>query len=585
MSAPASNDPRWLPDDYAISLMRDRTLTSKVLRRALPTLTAGAILTLAACSSPPLVQPEPIALEAVAVLPVTTLSDSVLLQRQASATANTASAADEAAAPVAASPPPRPLDYSDLFDRIRAGFKLPDSDHAAIDRELEWYAGNPDYLGRAFSRADLYLYHIVTELEARGMPLELAMLPVVESAFEPYAYSHSSASGLWQFIPGTGSRYNLKQDWWYDGRRDVMESTRAALDYLQALNTEFNGDWLLAIAAYNCGEMNVERAVARNQAAGLPTDFWNLKLPAETRAYVPKLLAMGRVVAHPERYGLSFNKIPNQPYFAKVDTKGQISMHVAAEIAGLSDAELYELNPAFHRWATDPAGPYALLVPADTAEAFRTSVIQLTDDQRLNTNEYAVRKGDTMNGVARRFRTTAQELRELNNLPAKGAVLVGTALRVPSESNLLPDQALRAAALVDGREHRSRRQRSRVVVRRGETLWAIAHKHGVDVNALALMNGMQPNTVLRTGQRLRLATASGGTTNISVDDEEAAHGSGGSAQAADTRFMTHTVHAGDTLFHVAQEYHVSVAQVASWNRLSKTKLVPGQKLVIHQSAP
>jgi membrane-bound lytic murein transglycosylase D len=552
-------------------------LTSIVLRRTFQTLIAGALVSLAACSTPPVVRPEPIALQPVAVVPVTPIATPAQPELPASAVAETASAANDAIAQAGADTSLKPADYSDLFDRIRAGFKLPDSDHSAIDRELEWYAGNPDYLGRAFSRADLYLYHIVTELEARGMPLELALLPVVESAFEPYAYSRSSASGLWQFIPGTGSRYNLKQDWWYDGRRDVMESTRAALDYLQALNTEFNGDWLLAIAAYNCGEMNVERAVARNQAAGLPTDFWNLKLPAETRAYVPKLLAMGRVVAHPERYGLSFNKIPNQPYFAKVDTKGQISMHVAAEIAGLTDAELYELNPAFHRWATDPSGPYALLVPADTAEAFRTSVIQLTDDQRLNVKSYAVRKGDTMNAVARRFHITTQDLRELNNQP-KGALLVGSALKVPSESNLLPAKALRAAALVDGREHRSRRQRSRIVVRRGETLWAIARKHGVDVNALALMNGMQPNTVLRTGQRLRLATASG-SANISVDDEEAAHGGGDSAGA---RQLTHVVHAGDTLFHVAQEYHVSVAQVASWNRLSKTRLVPGQKLIIRQ---
>ena len=359
-----------------------------------------------------------------------------------------------------------------------------------------------------------------------------------------------------------------------------MESTRAALDYLQALNTEFNGDWLLAIAAYNCGEMNVERAVARNQAAGLPTDFWNLKLPAETRAYVPKLLAMGRVVARPESYGLSFNKIPNQPYFAKVDTKGQISMHVAAEIAGLTDAELYELNPAYHRWATDPAGPFSLLVPADTAEAFRTSVIQLTDSERLNVKAYMVHKGDTMNAVAKRFHSSPQELRELNNLP-KGGLLVGTALKVPSDSNLLPAKALRAAALVDGREHRSRRQRSRIVVRRGETLWAIARKHGVDVNALALMNGMQPNTVLRTGQRLRLGAS--GSANISTADEEVAR-AGSRGVAADTRQVTHTVHAGDTLFHVAQEYHVSVAQVASWNRLNKTTVVPGQKLIIRQPA-
>jgi membrane-bound lytic murein transglycosylase D len=547
-------------------------LTPIVLRRTLQSLLAGALVTLAACSTPPVVQPirpEPIALQPVALVPITpiTVPDPAGLS---------ASAANDAIVQMGPTPSLQPADYSDLFDRIRAGFKLPDSDHSAIDRELEWYAGNPDYLGRAFSRADLYLYHIVTELEARGMPLELALLPVVESAFEPYAYSRSSASGLWQFIPDTGSRYNLKQDWWYDGRRDVMESTRAALDYLQALNTEFNGDWLLAIAAYNCGEMNVERAVARNQAAGLPTDFWNLKLPAETRAYVPKLLAMGRVVAHPERYGLSFNKIPNQPYFANVDTKGQISMHVAAEIAGLTDAELYELNPAFHRWATDPTGPYSLLVPADTAEAFRTSVIQLTDDQRLNVKAYAMRKGDTLTAVARRFHSTPQELRELNQLP-KGALLVGTALKVPSESNLLPSKALRAAALVDGREHRSRRQRSRVVVRRGETLWAIARKHGVDVNALALMNGMQPDTVLRTGQRLRLATASG-SANISVDDEEAARGGDGSG----THQLTHVVHAGDTLFHLAQQYHVSVAQMASWNRLSKTRLVPGQKLIIRQ---
>jgi membrane-bound lytic murein transglycosylase D len=542
-------------------------------------LLVGAIISLAACSTPPVVQPEPLRLQALAVVPVTAVTAPVQAQLPDNLAADTASAANEAIAQAGAATALTSTDYSDLFDRIRAGFKLPDSDHSAIDRELEWYAGNPDYLGRAFSRADLYLYHIVTELEARGMPLELALLPVVESAFEPYAYSRASASGLWQFIPDTGSRYNLKQDWWYDGRRDVMESTRAALDYLQALNTEFNGDWLLAIAAYNCGEMNVERAVARNQAAGLPTDFWSLKLPAETRAYVPKLLAMGRVVAHPERYGLSFNKIPNQPYFAKVDTRGQISMHVAAEIAGLTDAELYELNPAFHRWATDPSGPYSLLVPADTAEAFRTSVIQLTDAERLNVNAYSVRKGDTMNAVARRFRTTPQELRELNGLPAKGAILVGSALKVPSESNLLPAKALRAAALVDGRAHRSRRERSRIVVRRGETLWAIARKHGVDVNALALMNGMQPNTVLRTGQRLRLGTASG-SANISVDDEEAARGGG--AGAATAHQVTHVVHAGDTLFHVAQEYHVSVAQVASWNRLSKTRLVPGQKLVIRQ---
>src|SRR5262249_33891292 len=169
--------------------------------------------------------------------------------------------------------------YTDLFDRMRAGFKLDSTMNPAVQTQLNWFVNNPDYLERAFGRSELYLYHIVTELESRGMPLEIALLPIVESAFEFYAYSRASASGLWQFISDIGSRFGLKQDWWYDGRRDVVESTRAALDYLQSLHDEFNGDWLLAIAAYNCGEAGIERAVEMNQAAGKPIDFWSLKLP------------------------------------------------------------------------------------------------------------------------------------------------------------------------------------------------------------------------------------------------------------------------------------------------------------------
>src|ERR1700684_1095146 len=185
-------------------------------------------------------------------------------------------------------------DYDDLFDRMRAGFALDEVQEPAIDTQLAWFEHNPDYLERVFQRGQRYLYHVVTEVEARGMPLEFALLPVVESAYEPFAYSVSRASGLWQFIPDTGRRFGLKQKWWYDGRRDVIESTRAALDYLQALHDQFDGDWLLAIAAYNVGENTVQRELDFNRANGKPTDFWHLELPAETRAYVPKLLAMKR---------------------------------------------------------------------------------------------------------------------------------------------------------------------------------------------------------------------------------------------------------------------------------------------------
>ena len=499
------------------------------------------------------------------------------------------------AEPEQAPPPLAPKDMPNLFDRMRAGFALEDTDdpeyNKAVDRELDWYANHPDYLDRAFDRADLFLYHIVAELEARGMPREIALLPVVESAFQPYAYSPARALGLWQFIPGTGSRYKLKQDWWYDGRRDVTESTRAALDYLNDLHTEFN-DWLLAIAAYNCGEMNVERAIARNKAAGLPTDFWNLRLPTETRAYVPKLLAMKRLVANPEYYGLAFSAIPNRAYFTQVDTGGQISMKVAAEISGVTEEDLYDLNPAFHRWATDPSGPYKLLVPADAADAFRSSISQLTDDERLSVKRYTVQHGDSMNTVAKRFGTTAEMVRQLNDLP-KGPVVVGTELRVPSEAVQLPAKALRAAALVDGPAHRQRsfRHRLRITVRHGETLYAIARKNHMDVRQLARMNGLKPNSHLRAGQHLRMAAAD--TAESDSGDELAATGhctrkkgkhrhctAGKAAAQAAQAAVTHTVKHGETLFHVAQQYHVSVDQLSAWNGLSGTHIVPGQKLIV-----
>jgi membrane-bound lytic murein transglycosylase D len=459
-----------------------------------------------------------------------------------------------------------PAQYSDLFDRIRAGFKMDDSDdRRAIDSQLNWYASNPAHLERSFGRAELYLYHIVAEVEARGMPLELALLPVVESAFEPYAYSRARASGLWQFIPGTGSRFGLKQNWWYDGRRDVVESTRAALDYLQFLHDQFDGDWKLAVAAYNCGEAAVARAVRNNIAAGKPIDFWSLKLPAETRAYVPKLIAMKRLVSDPEAHGLTFSAIPNQPYFERVWTLGQIDLRVAAEISGLKYEELYELNPAFHRWATDPTGPHFLLVPAETADAFRENVALLTEDQRMKVTRHFVAKGDSVSSVARKYNTTIQVVRELNQLPT-GPLTVGTELRVPVEVVTLPPKVLRAAALVDNGGRRNR-PHMHVVVRQGDSLWRIARRHGMDVNTLAMMNGMQPGDKLRTGQRLKL--------------NESSEGGSSKESSSKSRKVTYTVRSGDTLTRIAKVFQVQVSQLLSWNSLpSNAPIVPGQKLMI-----
>src|SRR5215472_3803727 len=356
-----------------------RNLPTPPIRRLSHSLLVPTLLALAACAHAPQRPAQPQILNSPPSSFVAASGQAAVADSPAAVAPTAEPIAAEAATPAQAPPVPGPtqvagLDpaqYGDLFDRIRAGFRLEDgSEHAAVDQQLRWYVSNPDYLQRAFGRADLSLYYIVTELERRGMPLELALLPVVESAFEPYAYSRARASGLWQFIPGTGSKYGLKQDWWYDGRRDIVESTRAALDYLQSLHDEFNGDWLLAIAAYNCGEALVERAVEMNQGAGRPVDFWDLWLPRETKAYVPKLLAMKRLVQDPEANGLAFSPIPNQPYFTRVSTVSQINLKLAAEIAGVTPDELYELNPAFHRFATDPAGPHSLLLPVDAAQTF-----------------------------------------------------------------------------------------------------------------------------------------------------------------------------------------------------------------------
>lgn len=461
-----------------------------------------------------------------------------------------------------------PETHGDLFDRMRAGFGLADSDRRAIEQQLDWYARNPEYLERTFGRAELYLHHIISEVEARRMPLEIALLPVVESAFEPYAYSRARAAGLWQFIPGTGSRFGLRQNWWYDGRRDVIEATRAALDYLQFMHDEFNGDWLLAIAGYNCGEACVARAIRNNQAAGLAIDFWSLKLPAETRAYVPKLLAMKRLVAEPEIYGIGFSPIANEPYFTRVETLGQIDLNLAAELAGVTYEELFELNPAFHRWATDPAGPHYLLLPTDAATLFRENLAQLTPEERLRAKRYTVQKGDTVTSVARRFDTQQLVVRDLNGL--QGTTLTaGTELLVPAGMAKLPPKVLRAAALADGRTGVRRATRRPVVhvVRRGDSLWAIARRHRMDAGTLASLNNMQLSDTLRAGQRLVLRPQGAGST--------------AAADGAKSRKLTYTVRRGDTLSRIARLYQVTVAQLTSWNGISvHAPLRPGQRLTI-----
>ncbi len=476
---------------------------------------------------------------------------------------------------------------ADLWDRLRGGFQLQDVNEPAVAAQLNWFANHPDFLERTFGRAELWMYYIVGQLEQRNMPRELALLPVIESAFEPYAYSRARASGLWQFVSDTGRRFGLKQDWWYDGRRDPIEATRAALDYLQALHDEFNGDWLLAIAAYNCGELAVERAIDKNQRVGKPTDFWHLKLPAETRGYVPELLAMRRLVLNPARYGLEFSRIINEPYFVPIKTGGQIDLQVVADIAGISADDLYTLNPAFHRFATDPTGPHRLLVPVDAAEGLEQTLAQLTPEQRMRVEHYTVQHGDTVASIAARFDTKPDMIRQLNDLGVNDRPVIDADLRVPSNV-VLPEKAARAAMLVDspvrlrGRHHRGVRPDIRVV-RRGDTLYGIAQRLGTDVNTLAEANGMQPGDRLHAGQKLRVGSSTLNADGALVPARSAhsSHASGTMVAASDGgRRVVYTVRRGDTLYSIARLLQVTVVELVGWNGMSGDHSIhPGQTLI------
>ncbi len=573
-----------------------RSKPSRLPPRALSPLLLGLVLVpislLAACASQP--RQSGASAASVAVTPVTPAPGSAASSAGPALTSPVAGAPGTAANPLGsvsaaldtegglATPPPGSLSAqpADLFARIRGGFMLQDVDEPAIDAQVNWFANHPEFLDRTWQRASLWLYYIVGQLEERNMPRELALLPVIESAFEPYAYSRARASGLWQFVSDTGRRFGLKQDWWYDARRDPIEATNAALDYLQALHNEFNGDWLLAIAAYNCGELVVSRAVERNERRGLPTDFWHLRLPRETRSYVPELLAMRRLVAHPERYNLELS-LPNQPYFVEVNTQGPVALKVVAELTGVSIDDLYDLNPGFHQWATDPNGPYRILVPVDVAEGLQQTLQQLTPDERMDVVHYSVQRRDTLAGIARRFGTTTQVIRELNDLKSNARPIIDTDLEIPSRDNQLPEKVEHAALLANMPARRYRRgyRRPRIhIVRRGDTLYSLAQRLGTNVDTLAALNGMSPDGELHAGQRLRVsARYTSGQLRPA-----GAQPSGQAARAPEgSRRMNYVVRPGDTLYGIARLLQVSVRDLLTWNELPAhgRHLRPGQVLV------
>jgi len=399
--------------------------------------------------------------------------------------------------------------HADLWGRIRAGYAMPVLNSPLVARHEQWFVNNPEYLDSMMGRARLYLYYIVDEVEKRGMPMEIALLPAIESAYKPQAYSRARASGLWQFIPSTGRIYGLEMNWWYDGRNDVMASTGAALDYLEKLHGQFN-DWQLALAAYNCGEHKVARLIQENRRKGLPTDYSALrKLPRETRNYLPKLMAMANIIADPAKYNLQITAIPNTAYFTRVVTDGQIDLGVVAKLTDMPVSELFMINSGYQRWITDPNGPHALLVPADKKDILIEGLTKLTDDERVQWARHQVRRGDTISRVAGRYKVTAASIRTANSM-SDNRLFAGQDLLIPVSVNKLnarPSVTLVKTANANVRRE-GNRERVKILhrVRSGETLWSIARRYKVYINQLREWNLLERGDTLRVRQRLFIWT-------------------------------------------------------------------------------
>lgn len=524
--------------------------------RILPTLLLVlAGLTLAGCSSQSAYRPAAPAAEPVASAAV---EESAVAEAEGT---ETPPEELEAAAPQIEPLAPA-VAYGDVIVRIRSHLSLPQVSHPRIDREIEWLQRNPDYLTRVFGRAQRYLHHVTNEVEARQLPGDLALLPVVESAFNPFAYSRAHASGLWQFIAPTGERYGLHRNYWKDERRDVLDSTRAALDYLTELNERFDGDWFLAIAAYNYGSGNVQRAINRNKALGRRTDFFSLSLPAETRAYVPKLIALAKMVSEPEKYGFYLPPVPDTPYFRVVPTEGPVDLRLMAELAGVDPEELHALNPGWNRWMTDPDGPHRVLVPEVVADNFTAKLAALDGNARARFAVHTVAPGESLASIAGYYKVPETVIDRMNDGPQSG-LKAGDEVWVPAG-----DVSQLRAGLGSDMERRVHRVKS------GESLWSISRRYGMTVAQLARMNHISTKATLQPGQRLQVAGSGGSGASASEPAQVR-------TAAADGK-VKYKVRRGDTLSGIARRYAVTVRDLQSWNNMGgSTALRAGQSLTIH----
>ena len=464
----------------------------------------------------------------------------------------------------------------DIWSDIRKGFQLKGYEKARVDSELEWFAKSQRYVDRVTTRATPYIYFVLDEVKQRDMPTEIALLPIVESAYLPFAFSSSQAAGLWQFIAETGKHYGLELNWWYDGRRDVYRSTLAALDFLLDLYARFDRDWLLALAAYNSGPGTVDRAIRQNLKKDKPTDFWSLRLPKETRDYVPKLLAISALIADPKAYNINLESIPNEPYFKRVHIKKQIDLTLAAKLANVSVEELYTINPSFNRWVTPPQGPHHLLIPIGSATTFQQNLTDLKPEDWPQWKKHQPQPQETLQNIATKYKTTSAVLKKFNNLKST-KISTGNALIVPNNIKL--------AAL----SHPKKPNKITHIVKQDESLWEISRSYNVRQSDLVKWNKMDHGSVLKPGQKLvilsnpkkrKLAKKPKSTVQPNKRLTKA------TSQNGSVKRVNYEVRHGDSLPGLSSKFNVTINQIRRWNEMDKGQfLTPGQNIRVYLHAP
>ena len=455
--------------------------------------------------------------------------------------------------------------HDNLWDRLFDLYDLPPIEHEDIDRELEWFVNHPTYLDRVQTRAEPFLYSIVRQLEKHDVPGEIALLPIIESAFQPQAVSPAHAAGIWQFIPATGKRYGLKQNHSYDGRRDVYASTRAAIKYLKKLHRDFNGDWLLAIAAYNCGEGAVARAIQKNLARNKPTDFWSLDLPGETRSYVPRLLAVARLFEGADQYGIGLHHIPNEAVFKPVKVSTQLDLALAADAADISLDKLHELNPGFKHKRAELEGSYRLFIPAEKSDDFRNALYRLAQESQVSASgEDKSIAQDAVDKKPLASRGDGHSAGSESSKDAKGKAAEPARQAAHATTGL--------AHLHDARSEDTSGKKLSYVVQPGDTLWSIAKKHALDVDQISKWNDLsaKKGNGIKDGQRLVLWDKDAGRKLPLM-----------SSGIRQSQSISYKIREGDSLFSISRRFGVSVADLRKINGSELDKqMQPGKSITV-----